>query len=43
MKLNQIDVGGEVVKSNEVYELKDNKTLNNAANEIAAERTMTFV
>jgi len=29
MKFNQFDVGGEVVKSNDVYELKDNKTLNN--------------
>lgn len=29
MKLNQHNIGGDVVKSNEVYELKDNKTLNN--------------
>ena len=29
MKLTQHNIGGEVVKSNEVYELKDNKTLNN--------------
>jgi len=29
MKFNQHNIGGDVVKSNEVYELKDNKTLNN--------------
>ena len=29
LKVNQFNVGGEVVKSNETYELKDNKTLNN--------------
>lgn len=29
MKLNIYDVGGEVVKDNETYLLKDNKTLNN--------------
>jgi oxalate decarboxylase/phosphoglucose isomerase-like protein (cupin superfamily) len=29
MKLTQFDIGGEVVKRNETYILKDNKTLNN--------------
>jgi oxalate decarboxylase/phosphoglucose isomerase-like protein (cupin superfamily) len=29
MKFNQHNIGGDVVKSNEVYELKDNKTLRN--------------
>ena len=29
MKFNQHNIGGDVVKSNEVYELKDNKTLKN--------------
>lgn len=29
MKLNVRDVGGEIVKNNETYLLKDNKTLNN--------------
>lgn len=29
IKLNQFDIGGEVVKDNETYLLKDNKTLNN--------------
>lgn len=29
MKQNQFDIGGEVVKDNETYLLKDNKTLNN--------------
>ena len=29
MKLNIMDIGGEVVKDNETYLLKDNKTLNN--------------
>lgn len=29
MKLNINDVGGEVIKDNETYVLKDNKTLNN--------------
>lgn len=29
MKVNINDVGGEVVKDNETYLLKDNKTLNN--------------
>lgn len=29
MKLNVHDVGGEVVKDNETYLLKDNRTLNN--------------
>ena len=29
MKLNVRDIGGEVVKDNETYVLKDNKTLNN--------------
>ena len=29
MKFNIYDVGGEVVKDNETYLLKDNKTLNN--------------
>ena len=29
MKYNIYDVGGEVVKDNETYVLKDNKTLNN--------------
>jgi oxalate decarboxylase/phosphoglucose isomerase-like protein (cupin superfamily) len=28
-KVNEFDVGGEVVKDNETYLLKDNKTLNN--------------
>lgn len=29
IKLNEFDIGGEVVKDNETYLLKDNKTLNN--------------
>jgi mannose-6-phosphate isomerase-like protein (cupin superfamily) len=29
MKLNIHDIGGEIVKDNETYLLKDNKTLNN--------------
>lgn len=29
MKLNILDIGGEVVKDNETYLLKDNKTLKN--------------
>jgi oxalate decarboxylase/phosphoglucose isomerase-like protein (cupin superfamily) len=29
IKVNAFDVGGEVVKDNETYLLKDNKTLNN--------------
>ena len=29
MKLHMSDIGGEVVKDNETYLLKDNKTLNN--------------
>lgn len=29
MKLKETDIGGEIVKSNEVYVLKDNKTLKN--------------
>ncbi len=29
IKFNKADVGGEVVKDNETYVLKDNKTLNN--------------
>ena len=29
MKLNTHDIGGEVVKDNETYLLKDNRTLNN--------------
>ena len=29
MKLNNFDIGGEVVKDNETYLLKDNKTLKN--------------
>lgn len=28
-KLNIFDIGGEVIKDNEVYKLKDNTTLNN--------------
>jgi len=29
MKLNIMDIGGDVIKDNETYLLKDNKTLNN--------------
>lgn len=29
MKFNVVDVGGEVIKDNDTYILKDNKTLNN--------------
>ena len=29
MKLNVLDIGGDVIKDNETYILKDNKTLNN--------------
>ena len=29
MKLNVTDIGGEVIKDNDTYLLKDNKTLNN--------------
>ena len=29
IKLNEFDIGGEVIKDNETYLLKDNKTLNN--------------
>ena len=29
MKLKETDIGGEIVKSNDVYVLKDNKTLKN--------------
>jgi oxalate decarboxylase/phosphoglucose isomerase-like protein (cupin superfamily) len=29
IKYNVHDIGGEIVKDNEVYQLKDNKTLNN--------------
>lgn len=29
MKLNVLDIGGDVIKDNETYTLKDNKTLNN--------------
>lgn len=29
LKVNEFDVGGEIVKDNETYLLKDNKTLNN--------------
>jgi oxalate decarboxylase/phosphoglucose isomerase-like protein (cupin superfamily) len=29
IKISKTDIGGEVVKDNEVYQLKDNKTLNN--------------
>ena len=29
LKYNNHDIGGEVVKDNETYLLKDNKTLNN--------------
>ena len=28
-RLNEFDVGGEIVKDNETYQLKDNKTLKN--------------
>ena len=29
MKVNVLDIGGDVIKDNETYILKDNKTLNN--------------
>ncbi len=29
IKYHKSDIGGEIVKDNEVYQLKDNKTLNN--------------
>ena len=29
IKFHKADIGGEIVKDNEVYQLRDNKTLNN--------------